>query len=149
MKTRAATVLVTGTFDVLHGGHIAHFKQAKRYGKRLVVLVARDETVKRLKGQRPYFNGQQRCALLRELKIVDVVVLGDLKDPLRVIKRLKPDVICLGHDQKIFVDLLEGCKGRLPFYVRVLRSKPVLRGVYRSKNIKHHYAVDKRKSGGI
>jgi FAD synthetase len=97
------TVLTSGAFDLIHYGHIRLLEEAKSHGgtdARLVVIIARDETVKRLKGKPPVFPEDQRRALLDALKVVDEALLGyeDL-DMATVIDKVKPDIIAVGHDQ--------------------------------------------------
>lgn len=98
------TVLASGVFDLLHYGHIRFLEEAKDVGgpnARLVVIVARDETVKNLKGSRPVIPEDQRRAVIEALKVVDEALLGfkDL-DLDRVIQQIKPDIIAVGHDQE-------------------------------------------------
>jgi FAD synthetase len=98
------TVLASGVFDLLHYGHIRFLEGAKDVGgpdARLVVIVARDETVKNLKGSMPVIPEDQRRAVIEALKVVDEALLGfkDL-DLDRVIQQIKPDIIAVGHDQE-------------------------------------------------
>ncbi|RLI09407.1 hypothetical protein DRO32_00665 [Candidatus Bathyarchaeota archaeon] len=93
-------VLTGGVFDVLHVGHLATLEEAKRLGDVLVVVVARDETVERLKGRRPLNKEEDRLRLVSALKPVDMALLGDLEDMFKVVELVKPDVIALGYDQK-------------------------------------------------
>ena len=92
-------VLVCGVFDLLHLGHLWFFKQAKRYGSHLTVLVARDSTVLKAKKRLPFFKERERMKLLSSLKIVDRVVLGDMKSMFKGVAQAKPDVLVLGYDQ--------------------------------------------------
>jgi FAD synthetase len=98
------TVLTSGAFDLIHYGHIRLLEEAKSHGgkdARLIVIIARDETVRRLKGKPPVFPEDQRRALLEALKVVDEALLGykDL-DMATVIETVKPDIIAVGHDQE-------------------------------------------------
>jgi FAD synthetase len=98
------TVLTSGAFDLIHYGHIRLLEEAKSHGgpdARLVVIIARDETVRRLKGKPPVFPEAQRRALIDALKVVDETLLGyeDL-DMATVIEKVKPDIIAVGHDQE-------------------------------------------------
>ena len=97
------TVLTSGAFDLIHYGHIRLLEEAKRLGgkdARLVVIVARDETIRRLKGHPPVIPEDQRRAVIEALKVVDEALLGyqDL-DMATVIDSVKPDIIAVGHDQ--------------------------------------------------
>lgn len=103
-KTRnRKIVLASGVFDLLHPGHVRFLEEAKKAGGQnaeLVVIVARDSTVKKRKGQNPIFSENQRCALVGSLKVVDEAILGfENFDLGKVIEKIKPDVIALGYDQ--------------------------------------------------
>ncbi len=96
----AKTVLCCGTFDYLHPGHESFLKQAAALGDRLVVVVARDENVKRIKGQYPDHDEETRKANLEALSIADQVQLGyPGANLLKVVEDIAPDVIALGYDQ--------------------------------------------------
>ena len=97
-------VLAAGAFDLLHYGHVHYLTTAKKAGgenAKLVVIVARDKTVEKLKGAKPVFPEDQRRALVESLKVVDEAVLGyeDLDMP-RVIEKVKPDIVALGYDEE-------------------------------------------------
>src|SRR5210317_148474 len=66
-------VLVTGGFDPLHSGHIEYFKEAKKLGDKLVVGVNSDDWLTRKKG-RPFMTFEERCAIIKELEVVDQVI---------------------------------------------------------------------------
>ena len=96
-------VLASGVFDLLHLGHVKFLEEAKKAGGKnaeLIVIIARDNTVKKNKGSKPVMPENQRRALVESLKVVDEAVLGfekfDIGD---VIDRIKPDVVALGYDQ--------------------------------------------------
>jgi cytidyltransferase-like protein len=73
-------VLVTGGFDPLHSGHIEYFKAAKKLGDHLVVGVNSDEWLTRKKG-RPFMSFDERCAIIKELSVVDEVIgFNDIDD---------------------------------------------------------------------
>ncbi len=96
---RPKTVLATGVFDILHMGHLYYLTEARKLGDRLVVVVARDETARKLKRQ-PIVPEHLRLEMVRGLKPVDDAVLGDRDDFFRVVEDIRPDVIALGHDQR-------------------------------------------------
>jgi FAD synthetase len=102
-KKKKRVVLASGTFDLLHLGHVRFLEEAKKAGGKdaeLVVIVARDSTVKARKGKKPVMPEDQRRALVESLKVVDEAILG-LEDFSidKVIEKIKPDVIAVGHDQ--------------------------------------------------
>ena len=95
-------VLAAGTFDLLHPGHYEYLKFAKSLGDELIVVVARDETVKKIKGRKPIIPEEQRRIMVEALKPVDKAILGSLNNKLEPIVKIKPDIIVLGPDQKTF-----------------------------------------------
>jgi len=96
-------VLASGTFDLLHYGHLKFLEEAKKAGgknAKLIVIVARDSTIERLKGKKPVIHEDQRRALVEALKPVDVALLGYKHLSYEgVINKIKPDIIAVGHDQ--------------------------------------------------
>ena len=120
-------VLAFGTFDLIHEGHIHFLNKAKKHGDELVVIVARDETVKKVKGQKPLYSEDRRKEQVEYLGIADKVFLGNRVDKYGVIRRHNPDVIALGYDQKHFVDGLSKIVEKLekkPKIVRISSYKP-------------------------
>ena len=91
-------VMATGTFDLLHLGHIYYLKEAKRLGDKLVVVVATDSTVRKLKHE-PINSETIRLEIIKELKIVDEAYIGHEEDMYTIVSELKPDIIALGFDQ--------------------------------------------------
>jgi len=90
--------MATGTFDLLHMGHIYYLKEAKKLGDTLAVVVATDTTVRKLKHD-PITPQEIRVNLIKELKMVDEAYLGYEKDMYRIVEEIKPDIIALGFDQ--------------------------------------------------
>jgi len=96
-------VLASGTFDLLHLGHVKFLEEAKKAGGKnseLIVIVARDSTVEKRKGLKPVMPEDQRRALVEALKTVDEAILGyEDFDIGKVIEKIKPDIIAVGYDQ--------------------------------------------------
>jgi FAD synthetase len=91
-------VMATGTFDLLHLGHIYYLKEAKKLGDKLAVVVATDSTVRRLKHE-PVNPEEIRLKLIKELKIVNEAYLGHEDDMYEIVEEIRPDIIALGFDQ--------------------------------------------------
>ena len=75
-------------------------------GDELIVVVARDETVKKVKTKKPQLSEKKRLNILKNHPLVDRAILGEKKDKFKVILKYKPDILALGYDQYIFTFLL-------------------------------------------
>ncbi|HDM67038.1 MAG TPA: FAD synthase [Thermoplasmatales archaeon] len=91
-------VMATGTFDLLHMGHIYFLKEAKKLGDELIVVVACDDTVRKLKHE-PVTPDYMRASIVGELKMVDKALVGYKDDMYKIVEEIKPDIIALGYDQ--------------------------------------------------
>lgn len=100
-------VMVFGTFDIFHKGHKDFFRQAREFGDCLIVVVARDKNVLKIKGNLPRNSEKARQGKIIESELADETVLGSLSDKYKIIQDNKPDVICLGYDQKVSEDELK------------------------------------------
>lgn len=102
-QAKRKIVLASGVFDLLHLGHVKYLEEAKKAGgenAELIVIVARDSTVEKRKGYKPVMPESQRRALVESLKVVDEALLGyEEFDMGKVIEKIKPDIIAVGHDQ--------------------------------------------------
>lgn len=90
-------VVATGTFDLLHPGHLTYLEESKALGDELIVIVARDVNVKHK--PKPYIPEEQRLKMVSALGIVDKAVLGSRDDIFVPIRTWSPDIITLGYDQ--------------------------------------------------
>jgi FAD synthetase len=126
-------VMAFGTFDILHPGHTHVLKAAKKLGDHLTVIIARDATVRKLKGRKAVFNEKTRLKNLKQLNIADKARLGNLGNKYQVIIDEKPDVIALGYDQKFFVDDLKNFVDKKVKIVRLKSHKPK---IYKSSKIR-------------
>ena len=103
-------IMVFGTFDMIHKGHEDMFRQARALAPEpyLIVSVARDSAVQRIKGQRPRNDENARLSMIQEFPGVDLGVLGDEEGHMPHIVAAAPDIIALGYDQAgEYVDNLE------------------------------------------
>jgi FAD synthetase len=139
------TVLATGVFDLLHLGHLRFLEESKKKGgprSRLVVVIARDNTVFRRKGKGPVIPEDQRRELVAALRVVDRAILGREEiDLLGILREVKPDIVCVGYDQdeiRAAVTRVIG-KERLPIRViRIRRFGPI--GFNSSTKLKNRVA---------
>jgi D-beta-D-heptose 7-phosphate kinase/D-beta-D-heptose 1-phosphate adenosyltransferase len=83
-----------GCFDLLHYGHVSSFLQAKKHGDRLIVALNSGKSVKKIKGvSRPIQDDKTRAALLAVMQCVDLVIIFDDDNAVRLVRELRPDVI--------------------------------------------------------
>lgn len=93
--------MACGTFDLLHPGHEFFLREAAKLGTELVVLVAQDYNVRRIKNKIPHDSAELRAKKVAKLPYVDKVLIGAKNDFAQNIETVKPNVLALGYDQKI------------------------------------------------
>ena len=91
-------VVVAGSFEIIHPGHIYLFREAWRLGD-VYVIVARDRSVERFKKRPPIVPEEQRLRVVESIRYVTKAVLGDPSDYLRPLEEIRPDIVLLGPDQ--------------------------------------------------
>ncbi len=133
-----STVMIFGTFDILHHGHLHLFQQVRKYGDRVITIVARDTTVEKIKGHAAFHNEKERKAFLDHIDLIDKAILGDRRDVYKVIQTVKPDVICLGYDQETFVDALEEKIKEFDLQTKIIRLKPYKHERYKTSKVKKY-----------
>lgn len=125
-----------GTFDILHEGHKFYLAEAKKLGDYLVVVVARDGTVKEVKKRQPLHSENERVRNLQQLGIADKVVLGNSGDKLKIVEEEKPQIICLGYDQKAFTENAKEKLLRRGLNVEVVRLPAYKPEIYKSSMLR-------------
>ena len=93
-------VLTSGSFDLIHLGHVKYLQKAKEFGGVLVVGVDSDAKIRRRKGDdRPMVPQDERLELLAHQRPVDMIYLkGDDEERWGLIKAVEPDVLVLTQD---------------------------------------------------
>jgi FAD synthetase len=112
-------VLATGTFDLLHPGHVYFLAQARALGDELFVIVARDSNVTHK--PKPIIPEEQRLEMVNALKMVDKAILGSENDMFEPLKQIRPDIITLGYDQNFDIEFLEKELTKRGFPAKVIR----------------------------
>lgn len=132
-------IMVFGTFDMVHAGHAHFFKQARALALKpyLIVSIARDKNVTRIKGERPRKGEADRMRLVKRNKLVDEVVLGQEDGYIEHILETNPDIIALGYDQKgEYVSRLErDLHNARAAHIRVVRLQPHQPEVYKTSKL--------------
>lgn len=136
------TVLVAGTFDFLHPGHLSLFRQARLQGDFLTVVVARDVTVERIKGKAPFFSEAQRLDMVAEQKLVDKARLGNAGGSLwDVLLEEKPDVVVLGYDQRVDDAGIQAFSRAHGLALQVFRAKALKPDAFKSSRVKAQLGI--------
>lgn len=135
-------VMVFGTFDYLHAGHENMFKQAREVGDEIIAIIAKDKTVKTIKGDAPDHNEKDRLENLKNTGWANKVILGDLKDKTKAIKLYRPDIIALGYDQFAFTYTLPQLMIKLKLDTKVIRLKPYRPDMYKSSLLKMNQTLN-------
>jgi len=92
-------IFTNGVFDILHSGHIKLLKFSNRLGKKLIVGINSDKSTKTLKGKnRPYNSITTRIQNLEKTSLIDKIYVFEEKTPLKLIKKIDPDIIVKGSD---------------------------------------------------
>ncbi|RPI36909.1 MAG: FAD synthase [Methanoregulaceae archaeon] len=147
----ARRVVATGTFDILHPGHLFYLEESKKLGDELFVIVARDANVKHK--PHPIIPEDQRLSLVAALKPVDHAMLGDQTDMFLPIERIRPDIITIGFnqmfDEKTLSRQLEE-RGLTPRIVRIGKfpgdylcsSRLVVQRIITKRGHDHHHVSE-------
>ncbi|WP_048145593.1 adenylyltransferase/cytidyltransferase family protein [Methanoplanus limicola] len=98
-------VVATGTFDILHPGHLFYLEESGNLGDHLSVIIARDVNIKHK--PKPVVPEYQRLRMVSALKPVDYARLGDDKDMFLPIEEINPDIITIGFNQYFNIENLK------------------------------------------
>lgn len=135
-RNKVKKVLVAGTFDIVHPGHLYFLRKANELGLTYVV-VARDVNVVKDKGRPPVMSETDRLAVVSSLKPVYRAVLGDVIDYLKPLLEIRPDIVLLGPDQQVDeTQLARELERRGLSSVEVMRIKERIYGYSSSQLIK-------------
>ena len=134
IRRRRTKIMVFGTFDGLHKGHLNFFWQARKLAvdSFLVVSIARDKNVIKIKGKSPFLTEKKRMILLKKCKLADKVILSGIKNHIPHIAKENPDIIALGYDQKVYVENLKRDLKNKGILVKIVHLKPFKKGIYKN-----------------
>jgi cytidyltransferase-like protein len=132
-------VVVTGSFDWFHSGHVRFFEEASAFGD-LFVVVGHDANIRRLKGEgHPLISERERCYAVGSIRFVKQALISTGQgwlDAEPEIRQLKPDIYAVNEDgdkggkreycQKLGIEYL--VLKRIPAPGLPPRSSTVLRG---------------------
>lgn len=131
-------IMVFGTFDMLHEGHLDLFRQARALSpeSQLIVSIARDASAARIKGYAPKHTELERQKMVEACPLVDEVVLGDRDGYMRHIVDARPDIIALGYDQTgEYVKELQAELATAGLSTAIVRLKPFKPEIYKTSKL--------------
>ena len=131
-------VLAFGTFDLLHKGHEFYLREARKLGNKLIVIVACDLNVWRAKGYLPKQGEKERLKTIKNLKFVNRALLGneDERDRFLLVKKINPDVVALGYDQRPSDEFLGSELRKLHLNPKIVRIAPYKPEEHKSSKIR-------------
>jgi len=107
MNETRKRVLIAGTFDLIHAGHVYLISEAAKLGD-VYVVVATDRNRELFSGERPIIPQEQRLEVIKSIKNVKEARLGrNDNDTLKTVEEINPHIILLGPDQKYSIDILK------------------------------------------
>jgi len=90
-----------GCFDLIHQGHIDYLKKARSHCDFLILAINSDFSVSKIKGkERPIINQAERSIILANFNFIDRIIIFNDETPIKIIKKLKPNLIFKGDDYK-------------------------------------------------
>jgi len=120
-------IVATGTFSIIHPGHLLFLEEARKLADELIVIVARDRNIKKRKND-IVIPEKQRLRVVKALKVVDRAILGDEEDIFKPIMKINPDLIALGKDQEFDEDWLREELKKRRLKAKVVRINKYLSG---------------------
>lgn len=132
-------VLIFGTFDGLHAGHLAMLQEARTHGDYLITAIARDRYVHETKDRAPKFKEQDRLQGVAEHPLVDETILCDRqRGSFDVVEKTDPDVIALGYDQdELYESLKQWLAKKGNKHIQLVRLKPYQPDKYKTSYVRH------------
>ena len=140
--TESRRVVATGTFDLLHPGHIYYLEESKKLGDELFVIVARDSNVKHK--PRPIIPEEHRLQMVAALKSVDHAILGDKTDMFRPIEEIHPSIITIGFNQMFKEEALKEQLASRNLSAEVVRIGKLIDGELCSSRLIVQRVIEKR-----
>jgi rfaE bifunctional protein nucleotidyltransferase chain/domain len=101
-QPKAKVVFTNGCFDILHAGHVTYLEKAGKQGDILIVALNTDASTRALKGPtRPINPLSDRMKVIAALESVSFVVSFNEDTPIRLIRKILPDVLVKGGDYEV------------------------------------------------
>ncbi|MFA6130727.1 MAG: adenylyltransferase/cytidyltransferase family protein [Patescibacteria group bacterium] len=133
-------VLVFGTFDIFHAGHVAFLREARSLGDAVVVNLAQDIVVQELKGEPPLHSWEERAQVLRQSGLVSEIFPGDkTRGMFSQIIAVKPSLIAFGYDQIRLKEAVDAWIKRYAFTIPTMTIGAYKPDKYKSSILRASY----------
>ena len=133
-------VFVSGTYDILHAGHVQFFKEAKALGDYLVVSFCSGKNLELYKGRKSCIPDDNKKVLLESIRYIDKVYIGDdnggIWDFVSAFLLEKPDILAVTEDDKYSEEKRIFCKEHEVMFVILPKTPPMATSVSTSSIIK-------------
>jgi D-beta-D-heptose 7-phosphate kinase/D-beta-D-heptose 1-phosphate adenosyltransferase len=101
-KLYSNIIFTNGCFDIFHSAHLRLLNYCKEQNGTVILGLNSDISIKKIKGEnRPINNLNERIELLKNLNIIDYIIIFDDETPYNILKYLKPNTIVKGGDYNI------------------------------------------------
>ncbi len=129
-------VMTFWAFDIVHPWHKHYLSEAKKYWDKLITIVARNETIEKIKWKKPINDEKKRILDVKNLNLSDIVELWHQKDFLYAVKKYKPDVIAIWYDQTSFIHQLSEFLHKKKLKTSVVTIDSYKENIYKSSKFK-------------
>jgi cytidyltransferase-like protein len=143
VKNKETRIMIFGTFDGIHRGHLNLFKQARKLAPSayIIVSIARDINVKKIKKITPTHSEIKRKQLVEKTGLIDKVVLGGKGNHIPHIVKEAPEIIALGYDQRDYVNNLKKDLKDKGILVKIVRLRPWKAHIFKNHLLKKKSAI--------
>ncbi len=122
MRTKKI-VMINGGFDLLHVGHLHLLKEAKKLGDILIIGINSDKSKEKQKGWKPIIPAEERKQILEAIKYVDKVYIYNELTPVKLIRKIKPDIIAVGDEPHKRRDMIKEETTNIARFIPILKNK--------------------------
>lgn len=134
-------VFISGTYDILHAGHIQFFKEARELGDFLVVSFCSDKNLMLYKNRKSAMPEDNKKIILESIRFIDKVIVGNddggIWDFVPAFFEEKPDILAITTDDKFIEEKRKFCKKNRVKLVILSKTLPMATSTCTSSIIKN------------
>ena len=122
-------VFVSGSYDILHAGHVQFFKEAKALGSCLIVSFCSSKNLESYKGHMGCIPDDNKKILLESIRYIDKVFIGNddggIWDFIPAFLIEKPDILVVTEDDKYAEEKRVFCEEQKVKFVVLQKTPPL------------------------